>query len=116
MTAESWSTQNTPTGKRERESERFGRTGNWQQTLADKMHELAQTISRKASATQPDTPMAQYGHQASEMLDESAEYLKQLNLQDVQVQVRDYIKKNPGQSLAIAGVAGLVIGAFLRRR
>ncbi len=84
--------------------------------IADKMHDLAQTISRKAASTQPDSQVAQYGHQASEMLEESAEYVRQLDLKDVQVQMRDYIKRNPGQSLAIAGVAGLVIGAILRRR
>jgi ElaB/YqjD/DUF883 family membrane-anchored ribosome-binding protein len=115
MTTESWSTERYAPGEQQ---PLFGgsRPGNLKQKVADKLHELAQTVSRKTAATEPDSQTAYYGQQASEILEESAEYLKQLDLKNVEASVRDYVKRNPGQSILIAGVAGLVLGAILRRR
>lgn len=116
MTVESWSTKSSVPGEQQHHVCGHARTGQWQQTIAAKLHELAQTVSRKAAATEPDSQMAQYGQQASEILEESAEYLKQLDLKNVEASVRDYVKRKPGQSLLIAGVAGLALGAIMRRR
>ena len=84
MTAESWSTERFSPGEKQQQS---SGTVNVQQMLAGKLQELAQTVSRKLAATEPDSQMAYYGHQASEMLEGSAEYLKQLDLKDVQASV-----------------------------
>jgi ElaB/YqjD/DUF883 family membrane-anchored ribosome-binding protein len=110
MTAETWSTETYAP----REKETAG--GSFQNMIADRLQQLAQTISRKSAATEPDSEVAYYGQQASEMLEESADYLKQLDLRQVEASARNYVKRNPGRSLLIAGAAGLVIGTILRRR
>ncbi len=110
MTAETWSTETYAP----REKETAG--GSFRNLIVDRLHQLAQTISRKSAATEPDSEVAHYGQQASEMLEESADYLKQLDLRQVEASARNYVKRNPGRSLLIAGAAGLVIGTILRRR
>lgn len=90
--------------------------GNLKNVVADKLHNLAKTISRKTASTGTNPEVAYYGEQASLMLEQSADYLQQLDLKAVEASARDYIKRNPGRSLLIAGVSGLVIGALLRRR
>jgi ElaB/YqjD/DUF883 family membrane-anchored ribosome-binding protein len=110
MTAESWSSETTAP------REKVAASGNIQTRVADRLQQLAQIIWRKTAATEPDSQVAYYGQQASEMLEESADYLKQLDIQQVQTDVRDYVRRNPGRSLLIAGAAGLVIGAIMKRR
>jgi ElaB/YqjD/DUF883 family membrane-anchored ribosome-binding protein len=60
--------------------------------------------------------MAQYGKQASEWLDQSADYVRQFDYVQADTRVREYVGKRPGLSLLIAGGVGLIIGAILRRR
>jgi ElaB/YqjD/DUF883 family membrane-anchored ribosome-binding protein len=60
--------------------------------------------------------MAQYGKQASEWLDQSAEYVRQFDYEQADANVREYVRQSPGHSLLIAGAVGLIIGAILRRR
>ena len=60
--------------------------------------------------------MAQYGKQASEWLDQSAEYVRQFDYEQTDARVREYVRQSPGRSLVIAGAVGLIIGVILRRR
>jgi len=50
------------------------------------------------------------------MLEQSSQYVREWEYADTEASVRDYIRKNPGTSLIIAGLTGLVIGTLLRRR
>ena len=84
--------------------------------IADKMHNAAGALSEKAAAQDAQCGMAQYGKQASEWLDQSAEYVRQFDYEQADAQVREYVRQSPGCSLLIAGAAGLIIGAILRRR
>ncbi len=52
MTAETWSTETYAP----REKETAG--GSFQNMIADRLHQLAQTISRKSAATEPDSEVA----------------------------------------------------------
>lgn len=90
--------------------------GNINKIVADKLHLIAKTISRKAESPDAKPEVVHYGKQASEMLEQSADYLQELDYATAEASVRDYVKKNPGRSLIIAGIAGLAIGALLRRR
>jgi len=84
--------------------------------ITDEVHNAAEALGNKA-ADQNDQPgMAQYGKLASEWLDQSAEYVRQLDYEQVDAKVREYVKQSPGRSLLIAGAVGLIIGAMLRRR
>ncbi len=84
--------------------------------IADKLHHVAAAINEKAADRDPQCDMARYGIQASEWLDQSAEYVRELNYEEADAKVRDYVRQSPGRSIAIAAAVGIVIGAILRRR
>ena len=84
--------------------------------IADKLHNVAETIDAKAADQGAQCGMARYGKQASEWLDQSAEYVRQFDFEQVDGRVREYVRQSPGHSLLIAGAVGLIIGAILRSR
>ncbi len=84
--------------------------------LADKIHKVAEALDEKAADQDAQSGMAQYGKQASEWLDQSAEYVRQFDYKQADARVREYFRQSPGRSLLIAGGVGLIIGAILRRR
>ena len=84
--------------------------------IAGKLHNIAETIDAKAADQNAQCGMAQYGKQASEWLDQSAEYVRQFDYEQADARVREYVRQSPGHSLLIAGAVGLIIGAILRRR
>jgi ElaB/YqjD/DUF883 family membrane-anchored ribosome-binding protein len=90
--------------------------GRIQNVVAEKLHQAAQKISQKTSAGGTNPEIAHYGKEASEMLEQSAAFVRDLDLSKVEASVRQYVKENPGRSLLIAGVTGLVLGALFRRR
>lgn len=84
--------------------------------IADRLAEFAGTLDEKAAAQGDQSGMAQYGKQASDWLNESAEYVRQFDPEQADAAARAYIRQNPGRSLLIAGGIGLIIGAALKRR
>lgn len=87
-----------------------------QNIIADTLHHVAETLNEKATNPDAHYSMAQYGQQASEWLDQSADYVRQFDYVQADTRVRKYVGKRPGLSLLIAGGVGLIIGAVLRRR
>ena len=102
----------------DKESERsyISGDGNIRSTVADKLHTVAQTIFRKVNAPGTNPEVASYGKDASAVLEQSADYIRDFDYDKAAVAVRDYVRKNPGRSLLIAGLSGLVLGAIFRRR
>ena len=102
----------------DKESERsyISGDGNIRSNVADKLHTVAQTIFRKVNTPGINPEVASYGKDASAMLEQSADYIRDFDYDKAAVAVRDYVKKNPGRSLLIAGLSGLVLGAIFRRR
>lgn len=90
--------------------------GNVKTIIADKLHEAAEALDKKASDKVAHSGVAQYGKQASEWLDQSAEYVRQFDYKQADAGVRNYVRDSPGRSLLIAGAVGLIIGAVWRRR
>jgi len=84
--------------------------------IANKLHKVAEALSEKAADQDAQSNTAHYGKQASEWLDQSAEYVRQFDYEQADAKVREYVRQSPGRSLLIAGAAGLIIGAILRRR
>ncbi|HET9529751.1 MAG TPA: hypothetical protein VFQ92_05325 [Blastocatellia bacterium] len=103
---------------RERETSRSGSTfDNVKSTVADKLHSAASTLRQKIDrAENPDNVLGGYGNQASEWLDSSASYVRDMDPQKIKTDIQDQVRRNPGRSLLIAGAAGLILGAILRRR
>jgi ElaB/YqjD/DUF883 family membrane-anchored ribosome-binding protein len=84
--------------------------------IADKLHNVAEALGEKAAGQDAQSGIAQYGKQASEWLDQSAEYVRQFDYEQADARVRECVRQSPGRSLLIAGAVGLIIGAILRRR
>ena len=95
------------------QSTRFKNTKN---SIADKLHKAAESLAGKAAKQDTPSGIAQYGKQASEWLDQSAEYVRQFDYKEADAKAREYVRQSPGRSLLIAGVAGLILGAIFRRR
>ena len=113
MKAEDWGAENragNPTGR--------GSTGidDIKNIVADKLHGVANTIAQKAVNREANPEVAHYARQASAMLEQSADYVRNWEYTDTKDSIRDYIRENPGTSLLIAGLTGMVIGTLLRRR
>ncbi len=89
---------------------------NAKNSIADTLHKVAEALGEKAAAKEGQCAIAQYGKQASEWLDQSAEYVRQFDYKQADTKAREYVRQSPGRSLLIAGVAGLILGAILRRR
>ena len=107
------------TGEAQAEHQSAGRsTGfeNVKSIIADKVHSVAEAIGERAADQDAQSGIAQYGKQASEWLDQSAEYVRQFDYEQVDARVREYVRQSPERSLLIAGAVGLIIGAILRRR
>ena len=84
--------------------------------IADKLHGAAGVLGKKAEDREDQSGMAQCEKQATEWLDQSSEYIRQFDYEDADAEVREYVNQRPGQSLLIAGIAGLIMGAVFRRR
>ena len=84
--------------------------------IADKLHRVAGTLNETLPGQGTQCSIAQYGKQASEWLDHSAEYVRQFDHEQTDAKIREYVRQSPGRSLLIAGAVGLIIGAILRRR
>jgi ElaB/YqjD/DUF883 family membrane-anchored ribosome-binding protein len=84
--------------------------------IADTMHNVAGALAEKAANREAASGMARYGKQASEWMDQSAEYVRQFDYKREDARVREYVRQSPGRSLLIAGAVGLIVGAIWRRR
>ncbi len=85
-------------------------------TIADKIHEAADSIRRKSESPDAPSPLGNYGKQASSLLDKSAQYVREFDIKKADDQMKAQIRNNPGRSLLIALGAGLLIGIWLKRR
>jgi ElaB/YqjD/DUF883 family membrane-anchored ribosome-binding protein len=77
---------------------------------------IAKELSEKAESRDLQPLIGDYGKQAAHWLDQSAEYIQDFDYHELNAKVRGYVKENPGFSVLIAGVAGLILGTFVRRR
>ena len=84
--------------------------------VADRLHKVAEALREKAAGQDAQSGAAHYRNQASELLDESADYVREFDYKQADTRVREYVKQSPERCLLIAGVVGLIIGAVWRRR
>jgi ElaB/YqjD/DUF883 family membrane-anchored ribosome-binding protein len=89
---------------------------NAKNVVADKLHDVAEALAGKTANQDASSGIARYGKQASAWVDQSAEYVRKFDYKQEDARVREYVRQSPGRSLLIAGAAGLIIGAILRRR
>jgi len=84
---------------------------------AQAIHAVADLLRNRAEgASGQFSALTGYGRQASDYLARSARFVEDLDVERVQRQIEDAVRRNPGRSLVIAGTIGLLLGATLRRR
>ena len=90
--------------------------GQLKQTVSKQLSTAADALYQKTSHTDRQTELSKFGEQAAGWLERSAEYVKDLEPQRVKADLETQVRRNPGRSLLIAGVAGLLLGKLMRRR
>jgi len=103
------------TEKRENCNKNSG-LNNAQNILAEKLENIAGTINEKTAGGGERSEITSYGQEASHILHQSADYVREFDYETVEADVRRYIKEQPGQCLLIAGGVGLLLGILLRRK
>ena len=96
--------------------DKSGCCGNVKSVIADTMNKVAEALGEKAAGKDAQFGTDLYGRQASEWLDKSAEYVREMDLKQADATAREYVRQSPGRSLLIAGAVGMIIGAMWRRR
>jgi ElaB/YqjD/DUF883 family membrane-anchored ribosome-binding protein len=90
---------------------------NIQEIVADKLHTLASALQEKAGQRgEYNSAIAGYGQQVAGWLEQSADYVRKTDPQQVKADLENQVRHYPGRSLLIAGAAGLILGALFRRR
>ena len=87
-----------------------------QNLLAEKLENIAGTIHEKTAGRGEQPEIGSYGQEASDILHQSADYVREFEYEKAEADVRRYITEKPGQSLLIAGGIGLLLGIIVRRR
>jgi ElaB/YqjD/DUF883 family membrane-anchored ribosome-binding protein len=82
--------------------------------VADQLKHAAASIDEKARSG--TAQLSEYGHKAADWLDSSADYVRNIDPNQVKVELESKVRKNPGRSLLIAAAAGLILGIIVRRR
>ncbi len=87
-----------------------------QNRIADKLHQAAETMFGKTEDNQIQQEGANLGAQAGAWLHGSADYIAQMEPEKIKADLTQQMRSNPGKSLLVAGAAGLILGALLRRK
>jgi len=88
-----------------------------QKSLSHKLTDAANVLREKSDAlSEKNRDLANYGNVAAEWLERSANYLEELNPQQLKSDLKGQVRNHPGRSLLIATAAGLFIGTLIRRR
>lgn len=84
------------------------------ETVAEKLHAAADVIQDKVRQN-PNSPVSSYASQTAGFLDGAADYVRQVDPEQVKSDIRNQVRQNPGKSLLIAGAVGLLLGVLVRR-
>ncbi len=86
-------------------------------TITEKLHGAAEALREKSqSFSGKNQDVAKYGNQAAEWLNRSANYIEEVNPQQIKSDIGNQMRHNPGRSLLVAAGIGLVLGTLFRRR
>ncbi|HEX4949972.1 MAG TPA: hypothetical protein VFZ34_25120 [Blastocatellia bacterium] len=94
-------------------------TSTWGQvrhTVARQLSNAAHALHNKTASTERPSELTKFGEQAAGWLERSADYVHDMEPQQIKADLESTVRRNPGRSLLIAGLAGVVLGNLLRRR
>lgn len=86
---------------------------NIKSTVADKLDSAADVLRQTSGQTRAG---AGYVNQASDWLGYAADYVRDIEPDQIKSDLQQQVCSNPARSLLIAGAAGLALGILLRRR
>ncbi|MCI0662822.1 MAG: hypothetical protein L0220_17275 [Acidobacteria bacterium] len=86
------------------------------ETVADGLARAAHALHEKSSQAEEESELANLGIRAADWLERSADYVKVIEPQQLRSDFEDQVRRHPGRSLLIAGIAGLILGRVFRRR
>ncbi|MFN7927927.1 MAG: hypothetical protein U0Y68_08260 [Blastocatellia bacterium] len=90
--------------------------GQIKSTVARQLSSAAEALHQKSARTERPTELSKFGDQAASWLERSADYVNELEPQKLKSDLETTVRRNPGRSLLIVGLAGVVLGNLLRRR
>lgn len=89
-------------------------------TISNKLNEFAETLENRAGqggqGVESGQRLGGYGTQVADYLKRSAQYVGDLNAQQIKDDITTQVRRHPGRTLLIATAAGLFLGSLLRRR
>jgi ElaB/YqjD/DUF883 family membrane-anchored ribosome-binding protein len=88
---------------------------NVKETVAEKLRGAANALHDKVAQSGQNETIYNYGQQAEKFLNRSADYIRDLDLEQVNTDIKEGVRRNPGRSLLIAGAVGLLLGVLVRR-
>jgi ElaB/YqjD/DUF883 family membrane-anchored ribosome-binding protein len=100
-------------GRRENEKTAFVRV---RETVAEGLSRAAHALQQKSSEVDQESELANLGNRAAEWLERSSDYVKVIEPQQLKSDIENQVRRHPGRSLLIAGIAGLILGRVFRRR
>jgi ElaB/YqjD/DUF883 family membrane-anchored ribosome-binding protein len=98
---------------RENEKTTFERV---RETVAERLSRTAHALYQKSSQADEQSEFANLGNRAAEWLERSAVYVKDIEPHQLRSDIEEQVRRHPGRSLLIAGIAGLILGRVIRRR
>jgi hypothetical protein len=105
--------RNRPNGGLEADNTRRGIKDTFGRTLESAAGRLR---AKADDAKLHGSGLARFGSDTANGLDRVASYVRDADPQRIRRDIEDSVRQNPGRSLLIAGAAGLILGAILRRR
>ena len=86
-------------------------------TVGRTLESAASRLREKADdANVRGSNLGRFGTDTANNLDRLASYVRDADAQKVKSDIEHTVRQNPGKSLIVAGIAGLLIGSILRRR
>jgi len=77
---------------------------------ARKLESAASAIHENAEALPGGPAVTEFAHTAAEKMQATAAYVRQHNVNDMWSDVKSFVRKYPGQSLAAAAALGFLVG------
>ena len=101
-------------------SSSYGRDGSTVDTIksaiAEKLHAAAGVLQDKVKqASDQNATVVRYGRCCSDWLEHSADYVRDLKLSQLNKDLQDQVRRNPGRSIFIGAAFGLCLGVWMRR-
>jgi ElaB/YqjD/DUF883 family membrane-anchored ribosome-binding protein len=93
--------------------------------ISQSISSFAKMVDKEASkiGDDPNGPLGaiapdikRYGHMTAEAMERSADYVRDFDIDEVKEKTKVEIQRNPGTAILVAGAAGFILGALLKRK